>query len=147
MRVGLIYNQNFVFGLQVKNRHYIYNRVGMQEAQKCGWGWSLRIGIDTYIMLENKHPAFERHPQNNSIMPEIMFYKQHYAQLRLRLYLMRFSIPADLNTKFYCISYKFRTGSHDGQTISQSQQPNKMMQRCKKTLRSSNQAFQHANSH
>ena len=37
--------------------------------------WSLRIGIDTYIMLENKHPAFERHPQNNSIMPEIMLYK------------------------------------------------------------------------
>ena len=77
-------------------------------------GWGLRVGIDTYIMLENKHPAFERHPQNNSIMPEIMFYKWHYARLKLRLYLMPFSIPADLNTKFYCISYKFRTGSHDG---------------------------------
>ena len=38
-------------------------------------GWGLRIGIETYIMLENKHPAFERHPQNNSIMPEIMLYK------------------------------------------------------------------------
>lgn len=77
-------------------------------------GWGLRIGIDTYIMLENKHPVFEGHPQNNSIMPEIMFYKWHYARLKLRLYLMPFSIPADLNTKFYCISYKFRTGSHDG---------------------------------
>ena len=85
-------------------------------------------------MLENKHPAFERHPQNNSIMPEIMLYKQHYARLKLRLYLMPLFIPADLNTKFYCI-------------FSQSQQPNKMMQRCKKTLQSSNQAFQHANSH
>ena len=76
-----------------------------------------------------------------------MLYKQHYARLKLRLYLTPLSIPADLNTKFYCISYKFRTGSHDGQTISQYQQPNKMMQRCKKTLRSSNQAFQRANSH
>ena len=38
-------------------------------------GWGLRIGIDIYIVLENKHPAFERDPQNNSIMPEIMLDK------------------------------------------------------------------------
>ena len=38
-------------------------------------GWGLRIGIDTYIMLENRHPALERQPQNNSIMPEIMLDK------------------------------------------------------------------------
>ena len=38
MRVGA-YNRNFVFGLQVKNRHY--NRVGMQEAEKWGWGWGV----------------------------------------------------------------------------------------------------------
>ena len=45
-------------------------------------------------------------------MHKIMLEKKHYARLILALF-MTFSIPADMNTIFYCISYKFRTGSHD----------------------------------
>ena len=44
-------------------------------------------------------------------MRKIMLEKKHYAPLILALF-MPFSIPADMNTIFYCISYKFRTGSH-----------------------------------
>ena len=45
-------------------------------------------------------------------MHKIMLEKKHYAPLILAPF-MPFSIPADMNTIFYCISYKFRTGSHD----------------------------------
>ena len=35
------------------------------------------------------------------------------SEIWVRDYFLPFSIPADMNTIFYCISYKFRTGSHD----------------------------------
>lgn len=36
-----------------------------------------------HYALEFEHYTFERHPQNNSIMPKIMLEKKHYPQLIL----------------------------------------------------------------
>ena len=66
------------------------------------------------------------------------------------LYLMLFSIPADMNiTLFYCISYKFRTGSHDGYCTRQLANLSSLTNDAteKQDIESNNQTFEYVNPH
>ena len=76
-----------------------------------------------------------------------MLEKKHYAPLILALF-MPFCIAATMNTIFYCISYKFRTGSHgDEQTMANLSSLTNDDATEQQGIENSNQTFEYVNPH
>ena len=80
---------------------------------------------------------------------KIMLEKQHYARLILAVFDALFHSRRHEYNIIYCISYKFRTGSHDGYCTRQLANLSSLTNNAteKQDIESNNQTFEYVNPH